>query len=377
MNYKNSSNSKRIAKNTVMLYIRMFFTMCISLFTSRVVLNTLGVSDFGLFNVVGGVITVMSFLNSGMIASTQRYMAYALGEGDKDKLIKVFSTSINIHAIICFFAVLLGETLGLWFVNTHLNLPEERMVAANWVYQASIISFVIGVMSVPYNAAIIAHEKMSAFAYVSIIEVCLKLFIVYLLLITPFDKLISYSVLVVLVTVFIRLCYTIYCKRHFVECIYHFVHDKKLLYEMSSFAGWSIIGNIGYTMKDQISNIILNMFFGTTINAARGISLTVATSVNTFSKNFTMAIDPQIIKQYSSGNIKDSRYYTYLGSKYSFYLLTIVSIPLMVNIEEVLALWLVVVPKYTGILVNLSLIVSLYVFCLCVIILRITFYFLQ
>lgn len=354
-----SENSTRIAKNTLLLYFRMFITMAVGLYTSRVVLNVLGVSDYGVYNVVGGIITMVSFLNVAMVQASQRFLSFELGIGSLERLNKVFCTSVNIHFAICVIAVLIGETVGLWFVNTKLVIPEGRMLAANWVYQASILTFVVGVMSVPYNSSIVAHERMSAFAYISILEVVLKLVIVYLLFVIPFDKLIVYSILMVLVSVGIRLCYTIYCKKHFGECTYYFIFDKKLSLEMFSFAGWSVFGNLGFSFKDQISNIILNLFFGPAVNAARGIGMHVAALVNTFATNFTMAINPQITKQYAAGNLEASRKLVYAGCRYSFYLLSLVAIPLIINIDYILKLWLGIVPEYTGQFVTLSLLTSL------------------
>lgn len=354
-----SSSNKRIAKNTLLLYFRMFITMLVGLYTSRVVLNVLGVSDFGIYNVVGGIITMASFLNVAMVQASQRFISFELGLGNIKRLNKVFCSSVNIHFAICVIAVILGETVGLWFVNSKLNIPEGRMEAANWVYQASILSFVVGVMSVPYNSAIVAHEKMSAFAYISILEVSLKLLIVYLLLIIPFDKLIVFGVLMVMVSIIIRLCYTVYCKRHFIECSYHFVFDKKISNEMLSFAGWSVIGNLGFSFKDQVSNIILNLFYGTTVNAARGIGLHVTSLINTFALNFTMAINPQITKQYAVGDIESSKKLVYAGSRYSFYLLSIIAIPVLINIDYLLKFWLGIVPEYCSQFVIFSLLTSL------------------
>lgn len=354
-----SANNKRIAKNTLLLYFRMFITTIVGLYTSRVVLQTLGVTDFGIYNVVGGIISMAAFLNSAMVAASQRFLSFELGRDAQDRLKRVFCTSINIHAAICLVAFVLAETIGLWFVNAKLVIPADRMVAANWVYQASILTFMINVMSVPYNSAIVAHEKMSAFAYISILDVVLKLLIVYVLLILPFDKLIIYSILMVCVVTLIRLCYTIYCKRYFEECTYHFIFDRPLFQEMFAFAGWSIIGNLGFSFKDQLSNIILNLFFGPSVNAARGVAIQVSSHVKTFAHSFTMALNPQITKQYAAGNIEASRKLVYAGSRYTFYLLTLISIPVIINIDYVLTLWLGFVPKYTAQFVIFTIITSL------------------
>ena len=355
----NSPNNKRIAKNTLMLYFRMFIITIVGLYTSRVVLNTLGVTDYGIYNVVGGIISMAAFLNAAMVAASQRFLSFELGRGDVNRLNRVFCTSVNIHAAICLIAFVLAETIGLWFVNAKLVIPEDRMVAANWVYQASILTFMINVMSVPYNSAIVAHEKMSVFAYISILDVTLKLLIVYLLIVIPSDKLIIYSILIVCVVTLIRFCYTAYCKRYFKECTYHLHFDKPLFMEMFSFAGWSVVGNLGFTFKDQLSNIILNIFFGPQVNAARGIAIQVSVHVKTFANSFTMALNPQITKQYAAGNIEASRKLVYAGSRYTFYLMTLISIPVIINIDYILKLWLGVVPEYTSQFVIFSIFTSL------------------
>lgn len=355
----NSLNNRRIAKNTLMLYFRMFISTIVGLYTSRIVLQTLGVIDYGIYNVVGGIISMMTFLNSAMVAASQRYLSFELGRNDLIRLKRVFCTSINIHASICVIAFIIAETVGLWFVNCKLLIPADRMYAANWVYQASILTFVINVMSVPYNSAIVAHEKMSAFAYISILDVTLKLLIVYMLLIIPLDKLIIYSILMVCVTFLIRLCYTLYCKRKFQECTYHFIFDQLLFREMFSFAGWSIIGNLGFSFKNQLSNIILNLFFGPSVNAARGVAMQVSAHVKTFAHSFTMALNPQITKQYAAGNIDASRKLVYAGSRYTFYLLMLISIPVIINIDYILYLWLGIVPKFTSQFVVFTIITSL------------------
>jgi O-antigen/teichoic acid export membrane protein len=337
----------------------MFITMGVGLYTSRVVLNTLGITDYGIYNVVGGIINMAAFLNTAMVQASQRFLAFELGCNDKNKLHKVFCTSVSIHALIALITLFIGETIGLWFVNARLNIPEERMIAANWVYQASIISFIITVLSVPYNACIVAHEKMSAFAYISILEVVLKLIIVFMLLLLPFDKLIIYSILLVIVYLIIRAVYTIYCKRNFEECTYHFFIDKKIFYKMFTFAGWSVIGNLGYSFRDQFSNVVLNIYYGTTLNAARGIAFQVNTIVTGFSSNLLMSVSPQITKQYANGNIDESRKLIYMSSRYCFYLLMLISIPVIANSDYILSLWLGTVPKYASIFLNITLLSSL------------------
>lgn len=337
----------------------MFIIMAVSLYTSRIVLKTLGISDYGVYNVVGGIISMLSFLNMAMVSASQRFMSYELGCTDNNRLSLVFCTSINIHLSICLITFLIGESVGLWFVNTQLNIPDGRMGAANWVYQASIFSFMINVMSVPYNSAIVAHEKMAAFAFISVVDVVLKLLIVYLLLLVSFDRLITYSLLMVFVMSLIRLLYVVYCKRHFSECKYHFIIDKHIFKEMFSFVGWSLFGNVGFSFKDQISNIIINIFYGTSVNAARSIGIQVTSAVGSFAHSFTMALNPQITKQYAAGNLEASRKLVYAGSRYTFYLLTLISVPLIININYVLKLWLGVVPEYTNQFVVYSILLSL------------------
>ncbi len=354
-----SANNKRIAKNTLLLYIRMLLTIVVGLYTSRVVLNTLGVSDYGIYNVVGGIVAMLAFLNSALTAASQRFISFELGRGDKQKLKTIFCTSVTIHAILAIIIFIIAETIGLWFVNTHLNIEPTRMTAANWVYQCSILTFMLTIVSVPYNSCIVAHEHMNAFAYVSILEAILKLLIVYLLLVINYDKLIIYGILVLCVAFIIRLIYGLYCKRHFEECTYHFTFDKTLFKEMFSFAGWSVVGNLGFSFKDQVANVILNIFFGTVVNAARGIALQVNGIISNFSNNFIMALNPQITKQYAAGDIGNSMKLVYAGCRYSFFLLALIAIPVMINLDYVLKLWLGNVPEYTSEFLQLALCAAL------------------
>lgn len=353
------SNNKRLAKNTLLLYLRMILIIAVGLYTSRVVLQTLGVDDYGIYNVVGGIVAMLAFLNSAMTAASQRFISFELGIGNLNKLKQVFCTSVTIHLAIAGIILLLAETIGLWFLNTHMNIATDRMEATNWVYQCSILTFIVTVISVPYNACIVAHERMKAFAYISIIEVTLKLVIVYLLLILHADKLIAYAILILSVSLIIRVIYGIYCKRSFEECTYKFSFNKKLFNEMFAFAGWSIIGNLGFSLKDQGSNVILNIFCGTAINAARGVALQVNGIISNFSNNFIMALNPQITKQYAAGNTQESIQLVYAGCRYSFYLLSIISIPVMVNLDYLLSLWLGTVPPYTTEFLFLALIAAL------------------
>lgn len=354
----NQSNNKTIAKNTLLLYARMLITIVFGLYTSRIVLNALGVTDYGIYNVVGGVVSMLTFLNAGMSGASQRFISFELGKGNIDSLSKIFSNCQIAHYIIGIIIVVILETLGVWFLNNKLVIPSDRLFAANCVLQCSIITVVLSIICVPYNACIIAHEKMGQFAYISVWEVVLKFIIAIAITKCEYDKLVLYSICIMMVQLTVFIIYLSYCRRKFEECLSSHQPDKKILSEMISFATWGCIGSMGFSLKDQLSNIILNLFFGTTINAARGIAGHVNGIINGFAANFTMAMNPQIIKQYSNGNISRSKELAMAGSRYSFYLLSIVSIPFIINVEYILRLWLGIVPQYTGIFVTIILIAS-------------------
>ena len=356
MSNQTSDNNKRIAKNTLFLYFRMLFLMGIALYTSRVVLNTLGVEDYGIYNVVGGVVAMFGFLNLSMSSATQRYITFALGKGDKQRLQTIFSTTLQIHTLIAGIIVLLGETIGLWFLYNKMQIPVDRMDAAFWVLQCSIISSVIMIVSVPYNADIVAHEKMSAFAYISILEVTLKLLIVFLLMVSPFDKLILYAVLVLVVQIFIRFIYGNYCSRHFEETHYAFRMDKSLFKTMTSFAAFDLFGNLSVVARTQGINLLLNVFFGTILNAAAGVANQVQGAVMGFGNNVLMAVTPQLIKSYS---VKDYDRMNYLLHKFTlitFILLLLLSMPIIQEANYILGIWLKEVPAYAVSLCQLTLI---------------------
>lgn len=351
-----SQNNKRIAKNTLMLYFRMILTMLVSLYTSRVVLNTLGVEDFGIYNVVGGFVSMFGFLNSAMASATQRFLSFEIGKKDFEQLRNVFSMSVNIHFLIAFIILILAETVGLWFVNTQLTIPAGRMGAAQWVYQFSILAMMVYMVSVPYNAIIIAHERMNVFAWVSIAEVSLKLFIVFMLQWFGFDKLKFYAILTFSVSLIIRFIYGFYCSRYFKESKFRFFWDKPLFKTLVDYAGWNLWGNIAAVLKDQGVNVLLNMFFGPVINAARGIAYQVSSAVNQFVANFQMAMNPQIIKSYAVDDLKNMHQLIFRGAKYSFFLLFTLSLPILLETEQILRLWLKMVPEYTVIFTRLVII---------------------
>lgn len=353
------TNNKRVAKNTLFLYFRMILIMLVTLYTSRVVLAQLGIKDYGIYNVVGGVVTMFAFLNNCMTTSTQRFLTFELGKGNTQRLKDVFAASLNIHIAIAFTIVVLAESIGLWFVNYKLVIPADRLVAANWVFQFAILSFCVNIIQVPYNAVIIAHEKMNVYAYISIVEVMLKLGIVYLLSVSPFDKLIAYAVLIFAVQLLIRAIYQIYCRKNYEESKFRIFWDKSLYQQMSGFAGWNLFGSLAWMLRDQGLNIVLNLFFGPVINAARGVATQVSGAVMNFISNFQVALNPQITKNYANGNIQEMEKLTYLGIKFSYIILFFLAFPLSLNINYVLRLWLVEVPDYTALFIILIMIDSM------------------
>lgn len=330
--------------------------MLVSLYTSRVILQTLGVEDYGIYNVVGGVVSMFSMISSSLSSAISRFMTFELGKGDIQKLKTVFSTSITIQMIISFIVVVLAEVVGIWFLNNKMVIPAERLEAANWIFQFSLMTFVIGLISVPYNSAIIAHERMKAFAYIGILEVLAKLGIVFSLMVAPIDKLIFYGLLLMLLSLIIRIVYGVYCRRNFEECSYSFVMDKPLLKEMFGFAGWNSVGNIAALLKDQGVNVLLNLFFGPIVNASRGIVLQVRGAIQGFVNNFVTAINPQITKSYASGEREYMMSLIFKSARFSFYILSLFVIPVLLNSEYILNLWLGEVPEYSVVFLQLSLI---------------------
>ena len=356
----NQANSKRIAKNTMLLYVRMLFLMLISLYTSRVILNALGVEDYGIYNVVGGVVTMFSVLSGSLSAAISRFITFELGRGNTGNLKSVFSSSVTIQAGIAIVVILLAETLGLWFLNYKMTIPENRMIAANWCYQFSIITFVLNLLCVPFNAAIIAHERMSAFAYISILDVLGKLCVAWCIVINPIDRLVFYAAMVAIIAWTISLTYVWYCRCHFVECRYSFFYDYSLLKKMFGFAGWNFIGVAASVLRDHGGNIVINLFCGPAVNASRGIAMKVSAVINGFVQNFMMALNPQIIKSYASENRDYMMNLVFKGARYSYYLLLIISLPILLNTHYLLVLWLKIVPDYTVVFVKLVLIFALH-----------------
>lgn len=354
-----AENNKRIAKNTLLLYVRMLLMMAVTLYTSRVVLNTLGVEDFGIYNVVGGVVAMFNVLSGSLSAAISRFITYELGKGNSKNLNKIFSSAVSIQLGLAGIIILLAETLGIWFLNVKMNIPEVRMEAANWVFQFSILTLAINLISVPYNASIIAHEKMSAFAYISILEAVGKLAIAYLISISPIDKLIFYAILMCAVALIVRLTYGNYCKRHFSECTYRFIWDKQLLKQMFGFAGWNFIGAASAVLRDQGGNVVINLFCGPTVNAARGVAFQVNNAVNQFVTSFMTALNPQITKSYASGDKEYMMTLIFQGARLSFYMLLLLSLPILANTHYILGLWLKLVPDHAVLFVQLILIFAM------------------
>ena len=343
-----------------MLYIRMLLMMLVSLYTSRVVLATLGVTDFGIYGVVGGIVSMFSFINGAMATGTQRYLSFELGRGDMNQLKKVFSMSINIHLLLALIVLLLSETIGLWFFYVKMVIPADRLTAAFWVYQFSIVASLVMILSVPYNAIIIAHEHMSAFAYISIFEALAKLLVVYLLFLSNWDRLIFYAALILLVQIFVRLIYGSYCKKHFHEATYHKVKDKALFKEMLGFAGWNFWGNCAGMALTQGLNLLLNLFFGPTVNAARTISVQVQAAVSSFYTSFQTALNPQITKSYATGHIDNMHKLIFKSSKFTYILLFVLSLPVFLKTDYILKLWLEDVPKYSVDFLRLMLLITVF-----------------
>lgn len=354
-----SADHKRLAKNTIFLYIRMFLVMGVGLFTSRVVLNALGVNDFGIYNVVGGMVALFSIVSASLSTAISRFLTFEMGKEDIERLKKIFSTSLAVQIAIVGVIIVVGVPIGFWFLNYKMNITSQRIVAANWVLCFSILTFIINLLSVPYNASLIAHEKMQAFAYVSVIEVVLKLGIAYLIYAFTKDRLIFYALLILCVSIILRLIYGVYCAKNFEECRAKIHYYKDIFKEMSSFAGWTFIGTSSFVLQNQGTNVILNLFFGTVVNAAYGIGSQVNTAVQNLGQNFMIALNPQITKSYAKGDNYHLLQLVYQGSRLSFCLMWILAIIIFLNTPYILKLWLKEVPDYTIGFVRLFLIYSL------------------
>ena len=354
-----SENTRRIAKNTAMLYIRMLLIMAVTLYTSRVVLNVLGVEDYGIYSVVGGGVAMYGILNSAISGATSRFLTYDLGKQDRVGLQKTFDTALTIHIGIAVLIFLLAETIGLWFVEHKLVVPDDRMFAARVVYQFSVAACMVSVTQIPYNASIIAHERMGIYAYVSIIDAVLKLLIVYLLSWIDRDKLILYSALFFVVTLIVALVYRIYCVRFFNECHYRFRYSKDRIKDMLFFSGWDLLGNMSATLRGQGINLLQNMFWGPLMNAATNIANQVLGALSMFADSFLTAVRPQIVKKYAERDYKRVQFLVNNAAKYAYLSLLFFALPLILENQLVLEVWLKNVPAHTVLFCRMNIVIAM------------------
>lgn len=341
-----TESNKRIAKNTIFLYSRMLLTMFVGLYTSRVVLQTLGLENFGIYNIVGGVVVLFTFINNAMASATQRHLSYELGKKDGN-ISEIYSACLNIHIGIAFIILVLSETIGLWFINTQMNFPSNKMDIVNIVYQFTILNCLTLILRVPNNALIIAHEKMSFYAYIGIIESISKLAIVYFLLLTNNNRLIFYAILLFIVSLIVNICFKVYCKKSFQDTNYLHINDRKRYKGLISFSGWAMFGSIANVGLQQGINVIINIFYGVGLNAAVGIANQVNGQIMTLVAGFQQALNPQLTKSEAEGD--RSRQFTLIctSSKYSYYIMFFVAFPLLLNLEYILTLWLGKYPPHT------------------------------
>lgn len=351
-------DNNRLIKNTFFLYFRMIITLLVSLYTSRLMLHILGINDLGIYNVTGGIITMLTFISSSLSTATSRFISFELGK-ENGNVKNVFRCSLTIYYILAIIILILGETIGLWFVYNKLVIPEERLSAALWVYQCSIITSIIAILGYPYNAMLIAYEKMKTFAYISIFESITKLICLYALIILPFDKLKAYAVLILLMQLSIRFIYVYYCSKNIKTCSSKWLWESEMSKKIFFFSGWSMTGCFAYTCYTQGLNILLNIFFGPIVNAARAIAVQVQGALYQFVNNLQLAVNPQMIKSYAMGDLETSHKLMINISKFSFILFLIVSLPIYINVEYILYLWLGEVPKYSASFIRIMLIVSL------------------
>lgn len=353
-----SENNKRIARNTLFLYFRMGIILLVSLYTSRMVLKYLGVEDFGIYNVVGGVTSLMTIVNTSMTIATNRYLAFHVGKGEPEQLHKTFCITFTIYSYLCVLFFVLAETIGLWFLNTHLNIPTDRMIAANWIYQFTIFSVINSLLADPYNAAIVAHEHMGIYAYVSIFEYSLKLGVVLCLPFISYDKLIAYAAMYLVVRLIVTMIYRVYCIRKFPECRFRYYHDSAMFREILSYSGWNLFGAGAAAAKGAGVNILLNIFFTASVNAARGIAGQVNGALEMFVSNFTFAVRPQITKYYAQDNLEEMFKLVIRSTKFSWFLLWMVKLPMLIEASMLIKLWLGQLPDYVVSFTRMTILLS-------------------
>lgn len=354
------SNSKRVAKNTLFLYFRMFLTMVISFFTSRVVLEVLGIEDYGIYNIVGGLVVLFTFLNNALVNATQRYLNLAVGKGDFEEQQQVFSASIKLYVYLSVVLFIALETVGLWFLNCELNIPFGKYMEANVIFQISVANMIVGLFRIPYNAYILAYEKMSFYAYMSIIESVLKLVVVYLLVVLPFPKLIMYAFLYFIVGIFLNISYVIYCNKKLHRIYFNTRCEKSIFKEVLHFSGWMTVAGIADMGYMQGLNIIINIFFGVLYNATMGITNNLKNAVFSFVRNMMVAAQPQIMKSYAAGEYAYFKKLTFSVSKCAFFLFFIMAVPLILNMDFVLTVWLGKYPPDTEIFCSLCMIFCMF-----------------
>ncbi len=355
----NSTKSKRIAKNTLVLYFRMMFLMLVTLYTSRIILDALGTQNFGIYNVVGGFVSMFGLISTALTSACSRFLNFEMGKGDMERQKTVFSTALSIQWGLAIIVFILSELIGVWYVNNIMVLPSDRLIAANWCFQFSVVTFCLNLITVPYNASIIAHERMKVFAYVSIFQGLATLGISFLVYIDTFDRLIFYAFMIMVIQFIVRLLYQIYCRKHFEECIYKRVFDKPLFRNMLSYSLWHLVGNGASVLKTHGVNLVLNFFYGPAVNAAKGLANQVDAAVNQFVGNFMIAMNPQITQSYAKGELKYMFNLLDKGSRFSFYMVLILSLPIIINAHYILGLWLKNVPDYTVIFTQLTLVAML------------------
>lgn len=353
------SSTKNIAKNSLFLYLRMFLNMGVGLFTAGIVLNTLGITDYGIYNIVGGFVSMFGFLNSSMSSATQRFLSFDIGRNDSVQLRKTFSTTVSIHFVIAIIVVLALETFGLWYINNKLNVPQDRMDAVNIVFQFSVLSTFFGIIQVPYNALITAREKFDVYTIISFLEIGLKLLILFLIVHADYDKLILYAILLFCSSFFIRMIYRVYCRREFPESKYKFYFDKSYFHTLLAFSGWNLFGTIAVTARGQGNNLVLNWFFGAAMNAAYGITSQVQSLVSSFVSNFQIAVNPQIVKNYAAGNKAKSMQLIVQSAKFSFGLMILIILPIYTSLQFVLDVWLKNYPQQSILFIKLTFVIIL------------------
>ena len=354
-----ATDNKRIAKNATMLYIRMFFIIAISFYTSRIVLQALGVSDYGIYNVVGGVTVLINVFISALGSSTSRFLTFALGKNDAEVLKRTFATAMWVHIGLAFIFAIVAETIGLWFINTQLVIPTDRMIAANWVYHSAIVSVVMGITQTPYSASVTSHEHMSTFALIEVLLSLCKLGVAAIVLFYSGDHLILYSILYALVSILFQCYYRFYCMRHFEECHITKWFDTSLFKDMLNFSSWTMLGSISLTFMNQGMNVMINRFFGTLLNAASGVALQVQGLMYTFRGNTTLAFSPQIIKSYSASNFDRVIQLISMGTKFSVVIETMAIVPLIINIDFLMSIWLKEVPDGAVVICQILLLTNL------------------